>query len=698
MSDRAGVESSIDEQFAAVVEAAGGADRPDWLATAVPDPHLRERLDALATAVASRAGNGQDMETVADAYQAALAPDERASAGHFVTDTALATALCRWAIQPRPDDRLPRVLDPATGSGAFAVAAADRLETLAPETTSTDRLQHVVGIDRDPVSLALTAGRLLDRTTEPGADSSLSLYETDFFDVTPTDDRSVVVDDDGIAAGTFDAVVGNPPYVRQETADTERMRSHLGVFGPEGEQPYLDGESALSRRSDAYVYFVTHATRFLREGGRLAVVVPGKWLTTRYGEPFQQFLLDYYRLAAVVGFESRAFSEALVDTVLLLAERTSDPAARRATPTRFLRLDEQQSVGALLATLEVTGAAAGAVEGMGTDDPVPTVDRGESYRAVTVKQGTLAERGPGKRAHYLDAPEPLIRLLADAPLRPLGDLGTVRRGVMTGANDFFFLDADSEAAGDIADRFLTPAIKSIRDVDDRLLAAADTDRYLLDVHEYVTGVNTDGYTDPAAAVLAALDRDGYDGLHSYIERGEREGYHERSSCATRPVWFDLGPLSAPAVFLPKFFDRRVFTIANPDDIVASNAVDCLDLAANVDDRLVLGLCNSTVTQATLECWGRSEGGGALQLLTYEMATLPVPDPDAFAPATRDAITEATAALLDGDERARDRLDDHVLTALGVDMSIETLRDCRQRMVDRRVDGSTRTQPPLTLDE
>lgn len=698
MSDRSGDESAVEEAFDAVADAAGGTDRPDWLATAALDDQLREHLDALATAVAANGKTDQQTPTVAAAYQSSLAPEERASAGHFVTATPLATALCRWAIQPRPDGHPPRVLDPATGSGAFAVAAADRLATLAPDTPPTTRLQQIVGIDRDPVSLALTADRLLERVG-PDTDETLSLYEADFFDVGPADARSVTVTDDTVAAGTFDAVVGNPPYVRQETADTEGMRDHLATFGPDGDQPYLDGEWALSRRSDAYIYFITHATQFLRDGGRLGVVVPKKWLTTRYGEPVQQFLVDHYRLHAVVGFESRAFPDALVDTVLLLAERTTDAERRDATPTRFLRLDEQQSVTTLLDTLETTASLPAANGGRVAAGDAPRVDRRETYRAVTLQQGTLSARGPGKRAHYLDAPEPLLELLVTAPLTALGDLGTVRRGVMTGANEFFFLDADSAAASDIDDRFLAPAIKSIRDVETPLLRAADTDRYLLDVHDYVAGVETDDRAaDPEAAALTALERDGYDGLRAYVEQGEREGYHERRSCATRPVWFDLGPLAAPAIFLPKFFDRRVFAIANPDGIVASNAVDCLALPASVDDRLVLGLCNSTVTQTTLECWGRSEGGGALQLLTYEMATLPVPDPDVFDPSTTAAIRDATTALLDGDPSARDDLDELVVDGLGLDLSLETLRECRQRMVDRRVQTGAQSRPPLTMDD
>ena len=681
----------VTARFEAVVDAAGGADRPDWLATAVTDERVRDRLAALAGTVA-----GRDDAAPGTAYGATLADDERADAGQFATHPGIATALCRWAITPVDDGRLPRVLDPATGAGVFTLAAADRLAALAPDAAPPARRDRIVGVDADPVALALTVHRLLDRAD---AVAEPHLYEADFFDArpsTPTDapDESVADTDDALSLGRFDAVVGNPPYVRQEAVDTDRARAHLDAFGPDGETPYRDGDRALSRRSDAYVYFVTHATQFLRPGGRLGVVVPAKWLTTRYGGPFQRFLFHHYRLHGVVGFGARAFDDALVDTVLLLAERCPDPDRRRATPVRFCRLDEQVTADGLLATLDDVGVPT--ADGTTPDDPF-AVTRSDAGRTVTVRQGRLADGESAKLAPYLDAAVPFLGLLSADALVPLGDLGTVKRGVMTGANDFFFLDADGWAA-EVDDRFLTPAIKSIRDLDGRRVAAADTDRSLLTVHDYVAAVADETGADGAAlasAVIDALDRDGYDGLRAYLDRGRERGFHERRSCRAREVWFDLGPCPAPTVFVPKFFDEDVLAVANPDGLLASNAVDCL--WTDADPRVLLGVLNATVTAGLLEAWGRSEGGGALQVMTYELRTLPVPDPRTFAPETRAAVREAADALLAGDEDARRRLDALVLDAIDADLSVERCRDCRERMVERRRETGRRSVSPIVTE-
>ena len=653
----------IAARFEAVVDAAGDVSRPDWLATAASSPAVRERLAALADAVADADGDAPGT-----AYGAALGADERAAVGPFATHPGIAQALCRWAVTPR-DGRLPRVLDPATGAGVFTLAACDRLAALVPDADPAEIVDRVVGVDADPVPLALTAHRLLDRA--PAA--TPRLYEGDFFDARPDGDAGVASGDEGPTLGRFDAVVGNPPYVRQEGVDSDRVRAHLDAFGPGGEAPYRDGARALSRRSDAYVYFVTHATHFLRPGGRLAVVVPAKWLTTRYGGPFQQFLFDHYQLHGVVGFGARAFDDALVDTVLLLAQRCPDRDRRRATPVRFCRLDEQVSAPDLCSLVTAATPA--------SDDLAVT--RPDAGRTVTVRQGRLATSDRRKLAPYLDAAVPIVRLLSADALAPLGDLATVKRGVMTGANDFFFLDGDGPAA-DVEARFRTPAIKSIRDVTGRTITAADTDRALLTVHEYVESVADESGAagdDLTAAVVDALERDGHDGLQAYLEWGREQGFHERRSCRVRPVWFDLGPCPAPTLFVPKFFDERVLALANPDGLLASNAVDCL-WVDDADPQVLLGVLNATVTKALVEAWGRSEGGGALQVMTYELRSLPVPDPRRFDAETRDAVADAFDDLL-ADDEAQHRLDALVLDAIDADLSVVACRHLRECMVERR---------------
>ncbi len=77
--------------------------------------------------------------------------------------------------------------------------------------------------------------------------------------------------------GGFDAVIGNPPYVRQE---------QLAAIKPALKARY----AAYDGVADLYVYFFEQALRLLRPGGRFAFTVTNKWLKAGYAEELRGLL------------------------------------------------------------------------------------------------------------------------------------------------------------------------------------------------------------------------------------------------------------------------------------------------------------------------------------------------------------------------------------------------------------------------
>ena len=90
-------------------------------------------------------------------------------------------------------------------------------------------------------------------------------------------------------AGGFDAVIGNPPYVRQE-----QIRS----LKPALRKAY----KAFNGVADLYVYFYELGLRLLRPGGRLSYVVTNKWLRAGYAEELRGLLSSEGWLEAVADF------------------------------------------------------------------------------------------------------------------------------------------------------------------------------------------------------------------------------------------------------------------------------------------------------------------------------------------------------------------------------------------------------------
>jgi hypothetical protein len=88
----------------------------------------------------------------------------------------------------------------------------------------------------------------------------------------------------------FDAVVGNPPYVRQES---------LGPFKPYLARAYPETYHGVA---DLYVYFYEQGLRRLRAGGRMSYIVTNKWLRAGYGEPLRGFFARSGALEEIVDF------------------------------------------------------------------------------------------------------------------------------------------------------------------------------------------------------------------------------------------------------------------------------------------------------------------------------------------------------------------------------------------------------------
>ncbi|WP_115864009.1 N-6 DNA methylase [Halorussus litoreus] len=652
-------------------------------------PHNKKTLQniqSLAENIEQRKISGIDEDLLGDVFEELIPESERKKLGQYYTPPTIADAVSKWVLDAPAENGLPEILDPASGSGTFPVEVYTELKHEYPTASHQDILDAITTIDINKFPLHLTALNLASQNIEEEIDT-LHAYHASFFDIEPDSTMllSARLDNrDAGEVGYFDGVVGNPPYIRnRDIPDKDAFRAHLSRLGPENQSPYLDGSKKLSKKSDAYVYFVTHATQFLRDGGRLGFVIPPKWMSVRYGMDFQQFLFDHYRIHAVVEFAERAFEDAFVDTCLLLIERCEDEDVRRETTTQFVRVQDEMEPGDLYDTVTY---------GVTLEQEPIDIRTRPNYRSVGVRQAYLEDTGPKKIGYYLNAPLTLINLIERDAFVPVSEFVDVSYGQKTGANRWFLLDQDEAHQRGIEDRFLSPVVKSIKGMDSEVFDSEDADTYLIDVHDYVEEVKreTGEFGEDTRLeddVKNALKRDGYTGLLQYIGEGENNGEHEGSTCASRPVWFDLGEQTPPELFHPRFFKWRLFTVVNRAEALTTDAVQCVQVNPEYDSKVVTGVMNSSLYAAVVECWGRVEGNGVLQLMTYETKSIPVPDIREFDDEACDAIRDATDALLAGEDGAGKQLNEAVLDAVGVDeITPDELEEMRQIMTHQRLEG------------
>lgn len=124
-------------------------------------------------------------------------------------------------------------------------------------------------------------------------------------------------------AGGFDAVVGNPPYVRIQDLGrglAEWCRAHY---------------ETASGSFDVYLPFIERGVKLLGPEGRLGYIVPSKWQKLEFGDRLRQWFADDGLVEELIDFgDAQIFGEATNYTCILVLDRMGgcELHFRRASP------------------------------------------------------------------------------------------------------------------------------------------------------------------------------------------------------------------------------------------------------------------------------------------------------------------------------------------------------------------------------
>ncbi len=451
-------------------------------------------------------------------FQRIIEPEERHKFGQHYTNEDLVDVVNAFCIRDAEDN----VLDPACGSGSFLVRAYHRKAWLKQNqrfkrasVTHQDRLAQIYGCDISLFAAHLSTLNLAARDISD-EENYPRIRRHNFFEV--ADDvakkKPFCFLPRGLRGerkpGPIDlpqlhAIVGNPPYVRQE------LIPKRGQTGVKPMQAKEDLQELCTRfwprlkfggRADLHCYFWPAATNFLKEDGWFGFLVSSGWLDVEYGFALQEWALTNFRIHAIL--ESNAepwFEDARVKTCAVILQRCSDPAKRNAQLVKFVRLDtplkiilgdrsdengrqsaaedfrekiltckknttrdgwrvvvkSQQELwqdgvraGRLFAMQKQRDLAEG-IKGSpdnGDEEENETTydENGNGMLHDSPDSGYGPAYGGGKWGKYLRAPDLYFRIMERYGNRftPLGEIATIRRGITSGC-DAFFMPRDVSA-------------------------------------------------------------------------------------------------------------------------------------------------------------------------------------------------------------------------------------------------------------
>lgn len=532
----------------------------------------------------------------------------RKARGAFFTPPPIAKFIVDWAIRNERD----RVLEPSTGDAEFLVPAVSRLRQLSVSV----KRPEVFGVEIHEYSARVGAARV------DAAGGESRIVTADFFDFS-TDLR-------------FDAVVGNPPFVRFQDFSTESRAK--------AREAALRSGVSLSRLASSWAAFVIHSTSYLRVGGRLGFVLPAELLSVDYASPVRRFIFDNFAEVNVVLFEEQVFPDAEADVVLLMADGFK---RGRSDSAKVVQTRNSETLAANSAPWDWR-----------------PIDRAGKWTSLLLPSAVRDALGVISEASGVGT---------------LGDWGSTSLGMVTGANNFFTL-SDSRvremrlAASEVLP-LSPPGSTHLRGLQFSrrawaALGAKGAARWLF-------------RPDIERASVGALE---------HIAAGEKSGVSLAYKCRVRDPWWRV-PLVRTADLFITYMNAEAPRISeNQARVLHLNSVHGFYLKSDVKDLGIRHLPLLSLTSLTLfssEIEGRAYGGGMLKLEPREARSLVFPNADVVRAIADDldAIrNQVSSRLRVGKISDASRLVDEVVLVGGLGLSSEgvnALRSAREYLWDRR---------------
>lgn len=462
--------------------------------------------------------------------------------GGYYTPPDIAAFLARWVMQGQPGV----ILEPSCGDGVFfdALAAAGIGDA------------RVIALELDMVEAAKATERARRLNIEA------EVINHDFL--------GWALDEMRDGGRRFDAIVGNPPFVRYQYLPP--------TFQDLSEKIFSKFNCRFTKHTNAWVPFVLASIGLLRPGGRLAMVVPAEIIHVLHAQSLRAFLSEVCRRLVIVDPEELWFEGTLQGAVLLMAEKKM--------------------------------GSNDCVEGLGL---VPV--RGRNFLnsnpadifALPVPIKGQAIQNKWTRAFLDVAVRDLLERIETLPLiHQFSDVADVDVGIVTGANKFFLVGDDTVERFGLA-RWAHP---------------------MFGRSEHCPGVIYDPKQHrangkaglPSNFLWFPNEAAGRDpSVAAYVRVGEQQELHTRYKCRIRKPWYAVPSVYSTEIGLLKRSHNAPRLILNTAQAYTTDTA--YRIRSKISAKILVGAFVNPLTALSSELEGRAYGGGVLELVPSEIERL-----------------------------------------------------------------------------
>jgi adenine-specific DNA-methyltransferase len=468
--------------------------------------------------------------------------------GGYYTDPEIASFLLRWVLHIHPES----ILEPSCGDGVFLRALSD---------LQAGSVKSVVAfeIEESEVAKARAAAHSLNHI-------ETEIHSRDFLGWSLLKLMQTPL---------FDAVIGNPPFIRYQYLDDKSQEIAQRIF-----QFF---RLPFTKHTNAWVPFVISSLALLRPGGRLAMVVPSELFHVLHAESLRVFLAKECSRVLIFDPQELWFEETLQGAILLLAEK------------KPLNKSEFRGVG-IVTTRNKTFLA---------DDPE------DYFQNATYMNGETVS-GKWMPALLTASERRALHAAWDNPhVYKFDQVADVAVGIVTGANKFFLVP-DIVVSEFGLDDWSYPMFGRSEHVP----GVVYDDGVIQRNRQLGMPTNFIWFTDERVKDLPSSVR-------KYIKIGEDQGIHKRYKCRIREPWYSVPSVYSTSVGMLKRCHDFPRLILNKVQAYTTDTAYRVNPKQFDGTSLVFSFVNS-LTALSAELEGRHYGGGVLELVPSEIRKLLVP--------------------------------------------------------------------------
>ena len=347
----------------------------------------------------------------------------------------------------------------------------------------------------------------------------------------------------------YDGIICNPPYLKFHDYDN-------GKYIPIVNKKL---HTKLNGFTNIYTLFLLKSISQLKEGGRLAYIIPSEFLNSDYGVEVKRALLasGTLRHVIIMDYTQCAFDDALTTACILFCQKDENSDC-----IHFSKIEN-------------------------TDELHSAMTRYQSIKATFLNPEIKWKNYYEKQQSY-----------NYNHLVPFSTFAKVSRGIATGANKYFTFNVDKKEKYLLDDSCFLPCISHSADVKSQIFTHADFDLLAN------TGKNV--------FLFNGCANDTSTHVRNYIRLGEEANINKRFLTASRTPWYALEKRNPSPIWVSVFNREGLRFVRNEAEAYNLTTFHCVYNISNIDTNVLYAYLITDMAKEIFLDNSRQYGNGLIK--------------------------------------------------------------------------------------